>query len=353
MRSLPLGLWPEDDRRSWIEACRPSVRLVRGGRARHLGRTTQDDLARRYGYFLQFLSDAGDLDRSAPAGSQIKPGAMDRFVETARAAWGSVTLAHSVYKIRRLAEILRPDLDLGWLRELEADLRFDMRPKRRPENITSEELVEAGLSLFRQADLSETLSPPKKAVLARNGLMVAVLALHPLRHKNFYELTLGRELRLVEGSWWILLEAEETKTRKYDEKRLAAYLGPFLAEYLTRYRPILLQAGISSLEAGSNEIMNELESVTGPLWVSVWGSRLSYSSVGLAITDSTEATLGIRLSPHAFRRALKTTAIHSRHPGLATAILQHTDPRVTEEFYNRSSSLSAAAELGKILRSLK
>jgi hypothetical protein len=157
---------------------------------------------------------------------------MERFLETARAAWGSVTLAYSVYKIRRVAEMLRPDLDLRWLRELELDLRFDMRPKSRRENFTTEELMEAGLSLFRQANLSETLSPVKKAVLARNGLMVAVLALHPMRHKNFYELTLGRQLRLTERGWWIELEAEETKTRKHDEKRLAGDLTPFLNQYL-------------------------------------------------------------------------------------------------------------------------
>jgi hypothetical protein len=278
---------------------------------------------------------------------------MERFLEVARAAWGSVTLAYSVYKIRRVAEILCPDSDLRWLRELEADLRFDMRPKRRPENFTTQELTEAGLSLFRQADLSETLSPVKKAVLARNGLMVAVLALHPMRHKNFYELTLGRQLRLTERSWWIELEAEETKTRKHDEKRLAGDLTPFLNEYLKNYRPNLLQAGSISLEGGSHAVLDELESVTGPLWVSVEGVRLSYSGVGLATTDSTEATLGIRLSPHAFRRALTTTAIHSHRPDLATAILQHTDPRVTAEYYDRSSSLKAGDELRKILRSLK
>jgi integrase len=182
--------------------------------------------------------------------------------------------------------------------------------------------------------------------------MVAVLALHPLRHKNFHELTLGRQIRLLGGSWCIELETEETKTRKHDEKRLAGYLRPFLTEYLTKYRPILLQAGSSSREAGSHEFTGGLESITGPLWVSAEGCRLSYSGVGLAITESTEAAL-VRLSPHAFRRAVTTTAIHSYSPGLATVILQHTDARVTDEYYNRSSSLRAGEELSKILRSLK
>jgi hypothetical protein len=33
MHSLPLNLWPEDDRRVWLQECRPAVRLTRGGRA--------------------------------------------------------------------------------------------------------------------------------------------------------------------------------------------------------------------------------------------------------------------------------------------------------------------------------
>src|SRR5260370_12464787 len=61
IRSLPLDLWPEADRNAWISACRPPARLKRGGAAGHLKPVTRDDLARRYGYFLAFLSRRGPL----------------------------------------------------------------------------------------------------------------------------------------------------------------------------------------------------------------------------------------------------------------------------------------------------
>lgn len=37
-RALPLDLWPETDRTSWIAACQPPARLKPGGRAGHLGK---------------------------------------------------------------------------------------------------------------------------------------------------------------------------------------------------------------------------------------------------------------------------------------------------------------------------
>ena len=60
----PLDLWPQADRNAWNTACRPAARLKRGGAAGHLKPITRDDLARRYGYFLDFLDRRGLL----PAG---------------------------------------------------------------------------------------------------------------------------------------------------------------------------------------------------------------------------------------------------------------------------------------------
>jgi hypothetical protein len=73
MRALPVPEWPEADRRAWEAACRPGMRLKRGGRASHLKPITRDDLERRYGYFLHHLALSGELDRSAAAGTQVTP----------------------------------------------------------------------------------------------------------------------------------------------------------------------------------------------------------------------------------------------------------------------------------------
>jgi hypothetical protein len=80
VRSLPLDLWPEADRRAWIAACRPAERLKRGGAAGHLKPITRDDLARRYGYFLDFLDRRGLLQADAPTAAYVTPGNVEAYI---------------------------------------------------------------------------------------------------------------------------------------------------------------------------------------------------------------------------------------------------------------------------------
>jgi hypothetical protein len=65
VRSLPIHLWPTADGAAWEEACRPALRLKRGGAASHFRPVTLRDLVSRYGYFLDFLSRSGVLDLTA------------------------------------------------------------------------------------------------------------------------------------------------------------------------------------------------------------------------------------------------------------------------------------------------
>jgi hypothetical protein len=97
-----------------------------------------------------------------------------------------------------------------------------------------------------------------------------------------------------------------------------------------------------------------VEDLTGPLWIASTGAPLTYSGFGAAITDTTEAVIGIRLSPHAFRRAAKATATYfgGAHRRLAQGVLQHRDERVGAKHYDSSSTARAALELTAIVREL-
>ena len=72
IRSLPIELWPKADRDAWVAAFEPARRLKRGVSAAHLKPITRDDLARRYGYFLDFLNRGNLLQMDAAAG--VTPG---------------------------------------------------------------------------------------------------------------------------------------------------------------------------------------------------------------------------------------------------------------------------------------
>ena len=338
VRSLPIELWPEADRITWISACQPSQRLKRGGAASHMKVITRDDLARRYGYFLDCMDRRGLLDLDKAAGAHVTPEDVDAYVAELARRVGSVTAHGSIYKLRRACELIDPARDLSWLGDIEKDLAFVMRPRSKSGRwVLTEVLVEAGLTLITEAENSRKMSRLGQARQVRNGLMVAVLAMHPIRLKNFAALEIGRSLIEITGSWWIVLSASETKENRPDERRVDDLLKPALDHYLRKHRVVLAGA----------------DSPPPALWLSSNdGAPMSYAGVERVITDTTRSTVGVAVSPHLFRTSIASSAaMHGgSNPHLASALLHHRDARVTEAHYNRASSLSAANSFLEIIQ---
>jgi hypothetical protein len=85
-----------------------------------------------------------------------------------------------------------------------------MRPRSKSNRwVLTEVLVEAGLTLIAEAENSRKLTKLGQSRQVRNGLMVAMLAMHPIRLKNFAALEIGRSLVEIKGSWWIALSARD------------------------------------------------------------------------------------------------------------------------------------------------
>jgi site-specific recombinase XerD len=245
---------------------------------------------------------------------------------------GSVTVQGSIYKLRRACELIDPARDLSWLADVEKDLALVMRPRSKANRWV---LIEAGLTLIAEAENSRKMSKLGQARQVRNGLMVAMLAMHPIRLKNFADLEIGRNFVEIKGSWWIVLSASETKEGRPDERCIDDLLQPALDRYLKKYRPFL---------AGADQS-------TTALWLSSNdGASMSYAGVERVLTETTRTTVGIAVSPHLFRTAIASSAaIHGgANPYLASALLHHTDYRVTEEHYTRASSISAGESLRNI-----
>jgi integrase len=339
VRSLPIALWPEADRKAWISACQPSQRLKRGGAGSHMKPVTLNDLARRYGYFLDCMKRRRLLDLNYAAGAHVTPEKVDAYLQELTARVGSVTVQGSIFKLRRACELIDPTRSLSWLADIEKDLALVMRPRSKSDRwVLTEVLVEAGLTLINEAENSRKMSKLAQARQVRNGLMIAMLAMHPIRLKNFAALEIGRNVVEIKGSWWIVLSASETKENRPDERRIDDLLQPALDRYLKEYRPLLVGADQSTIAA---------------LWLSSNdGNPMTYDGVARAITDTTRSTVGVAVSPHLFRTAIASSAaIHGgANPHLASALLHHTDHGVTEAHYNRASSISAADSLRSIIQ---
>ena len=131
----------------------------------------------------------------------------------------SVTVHGSICKLRRAAQYIAPGRDFTWLADIGNDLALVVRPRSKFDRIVmAEVLVEAGLTLIHEAEISSTLTELARACQVRNGLMVALLALCPVRPKNFAALEIGRSFVKINGTWWIVLSASETKEKRPDER---------------------------------------------------------------------------------------------------------------------------------------
>ena len=361
VRSLPLKDWPEVDRLGWEAACKPGQRLSRGGTASHLAPVTQADLANRYGLYLDFLDRSGRLDLTARPTALVTAEAIAAFVAELQDRVSSVTVSRTIYKVRRAAECIAPGCDFAWLAEIGKDLVLLERPKDKFDRLVlTERLVEAGLTLFKEADADSNGLPLGRALLARNGLMVALLAPCPVRLRNFAALEIGRTFLKIDAAWWIVLP--DTKSGRPDHRPVPPFLTGFIERYLEVYRPTLLRQSTHAHEPlGPEDGPLHARTTTAPLtstiaalWISRLGGSLCYASVERIVTETTRMTLGLPVNPHLFRTAGATSAaLHAtQSPHLASALLHHSDRKVTEEQYIRASSLTVARDFARLVRQL-
>jgi hypothetical protein len=187
--------------------------------------------------------------------------------------------------------------------------------------------------------------------------MIATLAYHPIRLKNFSQLELGKSFLREDDRWLIVLRRNETKAKRPDMRAVEDLLQRAIAFYLTWARPRLMR-GLDDPTIGTDA--PDRSSVadsrfSGPLWIGQYGKQLSYSSIDKRIRETTLATLGVALSAHDFRRCAAVTArFHAgSEPHLASGLLQHVHPQLVDENYNLASSMAAARRFGDIITDLQ
>jgi site-specific recombinase XerD len=150
-------------------------------------------------------------------------------------------------------------------------------------------------------------------------------------------MTIGDTFTNVGGRWWLHLPSENTKSHRVDERQVPEFITHAVNCYVNTHREVLCRAYAKHRA----------------LWVSsTTAQQLTTKNLGTLISKLTRETIGVDVSPHLFRTAAASTAAvyGGNHPHLASALLNHRDPRVTEEHYNRATSLSAGDEYAQITR---
>ena len=247
-----------------------------------------------------------------------------------------MTLAQSIYKISRVAHYLAPGRDWRWLRRVVRRLELRAKPRdKRNDVVPIKELFQLGLP----ANGSGREKPPSatnsfRALLYRDGLIIALLAADPLRLANITALEIGRTLIKDGTTWSVNIPAEETKARRLHLAVLPDWSARCIDRYVQHYRTFFSNA----------------ES-TNRLWLSQDGRPLTADGLYRLVCKRTLDAFGKRVNPHLFRSCLATsTAVHhGAHIGLAMTVLDHTSIEVTGRYYNQAKMIDAVRAYQEIL----
>src|SRR5262245_28845313 len=107
--------------------------------------------------------------------------------------------------------------DWSFVRRLLASIpegRAESRQRKQPRLRHSLELLELGMRLAEKAAADTTGKPLRRATMFRNGTIIALLALRPIRRKNAAGLVIGRHITRSADGWRLVLAAAEVKNRE-------------------------------------------------------------------------------------------------------------------------------------------
>jgi integrase len=341
---LPVDQWPAEDQRLWLDACRSGSILDEeiGARSTYAAITNAKD-QKGYGRWLTWLhlEEHACLDE-APA-DRITPERVRRYVTALLSIGnGTATVLARLQELGDVAKVMGPGRAWMFINRLSSQVRARHRAVRDKLNLRpANELVDLGFDLMNTASTAAGL---RAAIEYRDGLMIAFLALVPLRRRNLGDLCLDHSLVLGLGGWLVLFDEHETKTHAVFETRLPQVLEVPLTTYLEFYRPILA--------ARQGRWRRELD---GALWVSKDGSPMTQMAIYDRIRARTTATFGAPINPHLFRDAAATTmAVNDPvHVRISAPLLGHRTLSTTEKYYQQASGLQAQRSFIEVIESLK
>jgi integrase/recombinase XerD len=338
----PVLLWPRSDQAAWANGKKPSGPFDPRNAGSSWSPATWRKIAAGYGFFLTWLDGRGELDPEAQAAQRLTRERLTAYLEFLKHRNLGHTIHNRIQELGNAMRILAPDRDWTWIGRAASRLRAETVPARdKPSRLRPlDELIAAGLALMDFAETEPGFSPRRRAILYRDGLMIAFLGFNPIRLRNFANIRLQEHLQ--EDFTVLAIPASEIKGRRRPhEAWIADLLRQKLLRYLQHHRLVLLK-------------LRPQKSHTDHLWVSAEGTPLSEEGIYRRVAKAT-ARSGTRIGPHLFRSCAATT-IAIRAPKdihIITPVLDHSGPRVGERYYNMAGSIEAARAYTKAVDSLR
>ena len=137
--------------------------------------------------------------------------------------------------------MIAPTADWAWLRSLKSRLSSRAQPEDRFDRLVPAwRTLDFGIELMDEALKLPVTGHKQREIQYRDGLLLAMLSLWPIRRRSLAALTVGRHLEFDDLGVNILLYSADTKAKRPESVRVPAPLLPYLRRYLDEIRPRLL-----------------------------------------------------------------------------------------------------------------
>jgi len=339
---LPFAAWPKEDRNRWNVAFKPGDSFDDCGPAAHLADRTRRDLHYRYGCFLGFLASRfPDLLALEPA-ERLASSHIAQYVALRRRSCSERTVAGDLRKLRAALRLICPTSDWSWLLAIAKRIEAQAPPRfERHHLVTSDRLYALGIELMDRATAGAVgLTGPTKAQAFdyRDGLIIALLALIPLRRRTLAALRIGKQLVKCGQFWSLDIPAEDTKTRRALDYPVSPELSARIDVYLSKFRRRIPGADRHD-----------------GLWASNQACRMDHGSIYDAVCRRTKTAFDFPVNLHRFRHAA-ATLWSTQDPANVRGVkdlLGQASFQTTEKHYIMSQSRLAGRALAQAVSMLR
>lgn len=351
--AVALDAWPAADRAALDRASAGGSPFGRTGRAARWRPATRHALVGAYSRWLGFLLGLGcRLEEEAPP-DRITPERMESYARFLIARCAPVTVASYLGQLHMFARDLWPERDRRWLCDLQAQQQRMADPVRlkAARIVPQSDLLRLGCDLMAEADampLADDMpaGPHHPALVFRDGLMIALLAMRPLRQRNFLRLQLHRHLRQDETGWTLAIPGVETKTHQSLNLPFPQILVPSLERYLEVYRPLLLAM------RGPRASHHPGRAAVADLWVSRCGTAMTEGALQKLLRRHTRARFGHEVNCHLFRDCMASSVADDdpEDVRIAADLLGHRSLQTTQRHYITANQRAALRRITDIIR---
>jgi site-specific recombinase XerD len=340
LKHLPGNEWPLEDRMRF-EAARQPRDIFDENPAPCAGWSagTWQQVETAYRRWLGFVKLYHPEDLRLPPEARIAKVRVRSFVEHLEATVRATSIVINLNGLVMAAYLLAPDGDYRWLKFVMRRVAAKARPMERlPRLRMPWETLTLGQGLIDRAMKAPRRDHLLNELQFRDGLILALLSLWPIRRRSMAALTVATHLIRSGDALTINLHAKDTKSGRQDSFIVPAKLAPYLVHYLDCVRPRLARCQSCST-----------------LWVSQRGKALTADAIYQVVRRLTQHNFAEPMSMHDFRRAAATSlAIEAPDKiGLATGLLQHSKADTTGRHYNLAGSAGASRRFKQALSKRK